>query len=160
MKHSARPSHSKHEYEVRLVWVGAEGGPLTDYESYSREYECRAGTKAPLRGSADPLFRGDSSLYNPEELLVAALSSCHMLSYLAECARSGIQVVSYEDHASGTLSWYDGALRFTDVLLRPVVSVVSDVQRARELHERAHELCFIANSVNFPVRHDAEVIEA
>ena len=156
----SRASRHTHSYETTLVWTGALKGRTTDYESYSREYEVQAGAKAPLRGSADVTFRGEASLYNPEELLVAALSACHMLSYLAECARSGIEVIAYEDRATGTMAWSDGAMRFTGVTLHPVVKIAGNVERAQALHERAHELCFIANSVNFPVRHEAQVIEA
>ncbi|MGZ3499641.1 MAG: OsmC family protein [Vulcanimicrobiaceae bacterium] len=158
VKTSTSGSRHQHTYEADLIWIGAEKGALIDYESYSREYEVRAGTKSPLRGSADAIFRGDAALYNPEELLVAALSACHMLSYLAECARSGIEVFSYEDRASGTMGWREGAMRFTGVVLRPVVKIAGDLERAQALHGRAHELCFIANSVNFPVRHEAQII--
>jgi organic hydroperoxide reductase OsmC/OhrA len=115
-----------------------------------------------MRGSADPVFRGDASLYNPEELLVASLSSCHLLSYLAECARAGVHVVAYEDDAAGVMTVKDGKVRFTDVLLRLRVTVAkgTDIEKARALHDKAHGECFIANSVNFPVRHEATIVVA
>src|SRR5581483_999357 len=93
------------------------------------------------------------------EMLVASLSACHLLSYLAECARGGVHVLSYSDEASGTMAVKDGRMRIVDVLLRPRVVIArgSDLERARYLHERAHEECFIANSVNFPVRHEPVV---
>src|SRR5829696_6983701 len=96
--------HERHDYAATLVWTGARAGATTSYQSYSREYEFRVGGKPAMRGSADPHFRGDPSLYNPEDLLVASLSSCHLLSYLAECARAGVHVVAYEDDATGVMT--------------------------------------------------------
>lgn len=152
----------RHEYAVRLVWTGGAQGGTTSYRSYSREFEYRAGDKAPQSGSADPHFRGDPTLYNPEEQLVASLSSCHMLSYLAECARAGVQVVAYEDSATGVMAVKDGKLRFTSVVLRPRVGIAlgADAAKAKALHHRAHEDCYIANSVNFPVTHEPVIILA
>lgn len=163
--HQAAPSahddreHHEHHYHASLAWTGARDGPTTSYQSYSREHEFWCGDKPHVRASSDPQFRGDPALYNPEELLVIALSSCHLLSYLAECARAGIQVVAYEDEASGTMALRDGKVRFVDVLLRPRVTVASgtDIDRAQALHDRAHDGCFIASSVNFPVRHEATI---
>ena len=116
-----------------LVWTGAQRGPTSSYQGYSREYEIRSGNKAPIRLSADPHYRGDGSLYNPEEQLLLALSGCHMLSYLAECALAGVHVVAYEDEAHGTMTVRDGKLGFTNVLLRPRVTVAkgTDVDKAR-----------------------------
>jgi len=148
-----------HVYETRLRWTGAGHGPTTSYKAYSREYVVEVNGKTTLRGSADPHFLGDAALHNPEDLLVASLSACHLLSYLAECARAGIEVVSYEDDARGEMTLIDGAIRFREVILRPKVAI-ADAARADEahaLHERAHAVCFIANSVNFPVRHVAAV---
>ena len=105
------------------------------------------------------MFHGDSSRHNPEDLLVVSLSTCHMLTYLAEAARAGIHVVAYSDEASGTMQLKDGKMRFTEVSLRPQVVVAkdSDPAQAQRLHEKAHEHCFIANSVSFPVSCDARV---
>jgi organic hydroperoxide reductase OsmC/OhrA len=152
--------HERHDYAVSLKWTGARSGATTSYQAYSREYEFRCGDKAPVRGSADPQFRGDPTLNNPEELLVVALSTCHLLSYLAECARAGVHVTAYEDQAVGTMTIRDGKLRFTDVLLRPHVTLAkgANVEKARELHEPAHADCYIANSVNFPVRHEPTIV--
>lgn len=154
-------SHA-HEYEATLVWDDAGKGPTFDYESYSRQYTISVPGKAPMRGSGDPSFKGDAGLHNPEELLVVSLSACHMLTYLALCARAGIGVVSYEDRAWGTMTIKDKRLRMTDVLLRPRVAIApgADREKALALHEQAQDLCFIANSVNFPVRHEAQVAEA
>jgi organic hydroperoxide reductase OsmC/OhrA len=153
---------TQHDYKATVTWTGARSGPTTSYQAYSREYEFQSPNKPTLRGSSDPHFRGDATLYNPEELLVVALSTCHLLSYLADCARAGVHVVAYEDDASGTMTLQNGTLRFSDVLLRPRVTVASgtDMAKAQALHESAHHGCFIANSVNFPVRHDATVVVA
>jgi organic hydroperoxide reductase OsmC/OhrA len=151
-----------HEYTARVRWTGASQGPTTSYQSYSREHEYQSGNKPAVRASADPHFRGDASLYNPEEMLVIALSTCHLLSYLAICARAGIHVVAYEDEAHGTMEVRDGKVRFTDVLLRPRVTVAkaTDLGRATAMHDQAHDECYIASSVNFPVRHEPAVCEA
>ncbi len=148
-----------HVFAARLRWTGASHGPTTSYEAYSRDYELEVDGKPVLRGSADPHFLGDGSAYNPEDMLVAALSACHLLSYLAECAWAGIAIVAYEDDAHGEMALIDGAVRFREVVLRPKVSVAdpSRIAEAEALHEKAHAQCFIANSVNFPVRHEATV---
>ncbi|TMQ52738.1 MAG: OsmC family peroxiredoxin [Candidatus Eisenbacteria bacterium] len=144
----------KHRFLCRLVWTGAARGSTTSYEGYSREYRVDIEGKPSLRGSAAPVFRGDPTLHDPEDLLVAALSACHCLSYLALCARAGVHVVTYEDETDGTMAKVDGVVRFTEVTLHPKVTIApgSDPEKARALHERAHAICFIANSVNFPVR--------
>ena len=144
----------QHRFQCRLVWTGATQGPTASYEGYSREYRIDIQGKPSLRGSSSPVFLGDASLHNPEDLLVAALSACHCLSYLALCARAGVHVVSYEDETEGAMDKVDGVVRFTEVTLHPKVMIApgSDPEKARALHERAHAICFIANSVNFPVR--------
>lgn len=146
-----------HSYATHLTWTGAALGATVTYDGYSREYQIAVAGKEPLNGSSDPLFRGDPSLHNPEELLVAALSSCHMLCYLARAARAGLHVVAYADEATGTMELLGGGGRFTEVVLHPVVTIAvgHDVDLARKLHDQAHADCFIAASVNFPVRHDA-----
>jgi organic hydroperoxide reductase OsmC/OhrA len=151
--HIKPKTDERHEYSLTLVWTGASQGPTSSYQRYSREFAYHSGDKAAMRGSADPHFRGDPTLYSPEEQLVAALSSCHMLSYLAECARAGVHVVAYEDSATGVMTMHDGAVRFTEVMLRPRVTIAagSDIEKAIALHHAAHEGCYIANSVNFPV---------
>lgn len=148
-----------HVYKSTTVWTGAERGPTTDYESYSRAYDLRMAGKPDLPGSADPAFRGDAARHNPEDLMVGALSACHMLWYLHLCAARGVKVVAYEDAAEGAMVEQPGSGRFTEVVLRPVVTITpeSDGDRARELHARAHNECFIANSVNFPVRCEPEI---
>jgi organic hydroperoxide reductase OsmC/OhrA len=151
----------EHHFAARLTWTGAAQGPTRDYESYSREYRVEVEGKPPIVGSADPQFRGDASKHNPEDLLVVALSACHMLSYLHLCASAGIEVVAYEDQASGRMAIKDRRMRFVEVMLAPKVTIAaSDPKKAEALHEEAHAACFIANSVNFPVLHTPIVTRA
>jgi organic hydroperoxide reductase OsmC/OhrA len=149
-----------HRFACKLVWAGAAQGGTTTYNGYSREVRVEVDGKAPLPMSAAPAFRGDGTLWNPEDALVAALSSCHFLSYAALCARSGIEVVAYEDDATGTLDRVDGKTRFTEVTLRPKVTITaaSDPAKAKALHARAHDICFIASSVAFDVRHEPTIV--
>jgi organic hydroperoxide reductase OsmC/OhrA len=149
----------EHSYLVATTWTGASDGPTRTYKGYSRTYRQDFGDKLELTGSADPAFLGDASLVNPEELLVASLSSCHMLSYLAWCALEGVEVVAYEDSAEGLMAEQHGAGEFKRVTLHPRITVAAgtDVDKARALHAKAHEVCFIARSVNFPVEHEAEI---
>ena len=139
-----------HRYTARTVW----SGETRDYKSFSREHRIEMPGKPSLRASSDPAFRGDPSCHNPEDLLVASLSSCHMLWYLHLCAVKGVVVTAYEDAAEGTMVEVPRNGHFSEVVLRPVVTITgdSDAARAEALHERAHAECFIANSVNFPVR--------
>jgi organic hydroperoxide reductase OsmC/OhrA len=151
----------EHHFAARLVWTGAAQGPTRDYQSYSRDYRIEVEGKPPLEGSSDPVFRGDPGRHNPEDLLVAALSGCHLLSYLHLCASAGIEVVAYEDQASGMMAIKDRKMRFVEVTLAPKVTIAAgDLEQARALHEQAHEACFIANSVNFPVLHMPTVTRA
>jgi organic hydroperoxide reductase OsmC/OhrA len=146
----------EHNYSVKVIWTGNAGNGTSVYRAYQRDHEITVAGKPPIPGSSDPKFRGDSTRYNPEELLVGALSTCHMLWYLHLCADAGVVVVSYEDRAEGTMEESsDGGGRFTGVTLHPHVQVRGSVEQAEALHQRAHEVCFIANSVNFPVKHQA-----
>jgi organic hydroperoxide reductase OsmC/OhrA len=156
------PHSDRHHFECRLVWTGAAKGASTDYEKYSREYRVDMPGKPSIRGTAATVFRGDPALPNPEELLVASLTACHFLSYVALCARAGIAVVAYEDEATGSMDKVDGAVRFTEVVLHPKVTIGpgADPEKARALHERAHAICFIANSVDFPVRNEPAITVA
>lgn len=146
-----------HFYKTFLNWTGNKGQGTKDYRAYDREYVISINNKPDLTGSADPAFRGDASRHNPEELFLASLSACHMLWYLHLCADEGIVVQSYEDHAEGTMeTTKDGSGRFTNVLLKPAVKIEdpSQKQLALSLHDPANKMCFIANSCNFPVKHD------
>ena len=149
-----------HTYELTVNWTGAADTGTSNYRAYGREHEVSAAGPPTLPGSADPTFRGDPGRWNPEQLLVASLAQCHMLSYLSLCARGGVVVTGYVDDPVGTMvETGDGGGRFTEVLLRPRVTVATAemVERATVLHEDAHRLCFIASSVNFPVRHNPVV---
>lgn len=145
-----------HSYRATISWSGETRG----YDSYSREYGVAIPGKPKFRASADAAFRGDPKLYNPEDMLVVSLATCHMLSYLAVCARLGIVVTGYEDTAEGSMAIKDKRMRFTEVVLHPRVTLASgaDMDRAAAAHAQAHDECFIANSVNFPVRHEATVV--
>jgi organic hydroperoxide reductase OsmC/OhrA len=147
-------------FYAKLVWSGGALGPTESVEHYSREFRAEFEGKPPLRGSADPAFHGDPTLYNPEDLLLSSVAASHMLSYLAVCAHARIAVRSYEDAPVATLARRDKKVRFVDVLLRPkvVLNTGSDIEKARALHERAHNICVVVNSVNFPVRHETEVM--
>ena len=149
---------SKHEYTTHIRWTGNLGEGTSEYRAYSRNHEITAPKKsAPIAGSSDPHFRGEAARYNPEDLLLASLSACHMLSYLHLCAINNVVVTAYEDEALGAMRENkDGSGEFTVVMLRPRVTVTaaSDSTKALQLHEEAGKLCFIARSVNFPVRHE------
>ncbi|HZZ64399.1 MAG TPA: OsmC family protein [Candidatus Baltobacteraceae bacterium] len=150
--------HPEHRYTVTTTWTGNLGSGTSSYRSYGRDHEMTASGKArAIAGSSASVFRGDESRYNPEELLVGALSACHMLMFLHLCADARIVVQAYRDEAAGTMRVHpDGAGEFTQVVLRPQVTFEqpADAAQALPLHERAHHLCFIARSVNFPVRCD------
>lgn len=144
----------KHSYKVTMTWAGNKGQGTASYKAYSRDHIYSADGKPDLPGSSDPHFLGDRGRYNPEELLVASLSSCHMLWYLHLCAINGVVVLEYEDHASGVMQENpDGSGQFLGVDLHPrtVISANSDPAKAAEFHDKVHDLCFIARSVNFPV---------
>jgi organic hydroperoxide reductase OsmC/OhrA len=145
-----------HQYKTNITWTGNQGSGTSNYRAYSRNHEISAGSKPFIPASSDPSFRGDGTRYNPEELLLASLSSCHMLWYLHVCSDAGIVVVDYTDNTTGTMTeTADGGGHFTEVTLHPVV-IVSDaamIDKANELHHKANELCYIANSCNFPIHH-------
>lgn len=144
-----------------MVWTGNKGEGTSSYRSYDRSYTISMSGKADLNGSADAMFRGDATKYNPEELLVAALSSCHLLSYLHLCAVNEIVVTAYEDDATGILAEdKDRGGFFTEVVLN-ITMIITDLtkkRKAEELHHDANKLCFIANSVNFPVKHNITIV--
>jgi organic hydroperoxide reductase OsmC/OhrA len=147
-------NQKEHSYSVNVSWTGNLGQGTSSYRTYARDHEISALGKPTVLASSDASFRGDQSRYNPEDLLVASLSACHMLSYLHLCAVSGIVVTDYQDEAKGIMvETKGGGGHFTEVTLRPAVKVTpgSDTDLALQLHEKAHHLCFIASSVNFPV---------
>ncbi|MBL7699367.1 MAG: OsmC family protein [Chitinophagaceae bacterium] len=150
-----------HQYALHLVWTGNNGEGTSTYRAYERSYTVSINNKKVIEGSSDPMFRGDPTKHNPEELLVAALSSCHMLSYLHLCATNKIVLTAYEDHAVGTMvEDKERGGYFTEVVLNITISItdLSKKELAEHLHHDAGKLCFIANSVNFPVRHNVTVV--
>ncbi len=150
-------SPSDHAYTITVTWTGNRGTGTNSYRGYDRAHSITALSKSPIPASSDPAFLGDAARWNPEEMLVASLSSCHMLWYLHLCAVNGIAVTAYEDCAEGVMVTQPGGEgRFTEVVLAPEVTLApgSDLGRARELHGEANAKCFIANSINFPVRHE------
>ena len=149
-----------HRYRIDLKWTGNRGTGTSDYRAYGRDHRIAAAGKPPLAASADRLFRGDRDRWNPEELLVASLSSCHQLWYLHLCAEAGVVLLAYEDHAEGVMrESADGGGRFERVVLRPVATIADAAQaeHAEALHREASAKCFIASSVKFPVEHEPTV---
>jgi len=151
----------QHRYRIVNRWTGNLGAGTSAYKAYSRAHELRGADKASaIRGSSDPQFRGDGTRYNPEELLVGALSACHMLWVLHLSADAGITVTEYEDEAWGEMAEHgDGSGEFTRVVLRPRVEIAEAerVGDALAIHARAHAMCFLARSMNFPVEHEPQV---
>jgi organic hydroperoxide reductase OsmC/OhrA len=149
-----------HRYTPRVRWTGDLGSGTSSFRGYARDHEVLGDGKPSIAGSSDPGFRGDAERWNPEELLVASLSQCHMLWYLHLCSVSGVVVTAYEDRPVGVMEEdADGGGRFVEVVLHPavVVAEAAMLERAGELHAGAHAKCFIASSVAFPVRHEPDV---
>ena len=147
--------NGEHHYKLKMEWTGNKGTGTSGYRDYERSHTISIENKQMIEGSSDPTFRGDKTKHNPEDMLLAALSSCHMLAYLHVCVMNGVVVTAYTDNAEGTMKELPGGSgHFTEVVLHPVVTVSEESmkEKANELHHKAHELCFIANSVNFPVK--------
>jgi organic hydroperoxide reductase OsmC/OhrA len=150
--------NNKHQYSINLQWTGNKGSGTSAFTAYERNHTINIENKPELLISSDPSFNGDKTRYNPEELLVASLSSCHMLWYLHLCSEAGVIVTDYKDNAKGTMEISaDGGGHFTEVTLYAEVSITnSDMEEiANELHNKANRLCFIANSCNFPILYKA-----
>jgi organic hydroperoxide reductase OsmC/OhrA len=146
-----------HHYQINLTWTGNIGTGTSKYNAYTRDHEIGGVQKAVILGSSDPAFRGDATRYNPEELLVASISQCHMLWYLHLCSTNGVIVTAYQDAAAGTMVEHpNGSGEFTNVMLNPDVTVLDEtmILKANQLHADVHEFCFIARSVNFPITHN------
>lgn len=149
-----------HHYRTTVSWTGNLGSGTSDYKAYSRNHEISMEGKPVIPASSDPAFRGDTSRYTPEDLLVSSLSGCHMLWYLHLCAVNKILIVEYNDEAEGEMTENpDGSGQFTRVTLRPKVTVSEAwmTEKAEALHKEAHRMCFIARSVNFPVYHQPQI---
>ena len=149
----------EHNYQAKVTWTGGWTDDKRNYRSYSREHLIEVPGKEAIRGSSDAAFRGDAGLHNPEDMLVASVSACHMLWYLHLCTVNGIVIASYVDDASGVMAETpDGAGRFSSITLKPRIVLESgDPEKAMALHHEAHEKCFIANSVNFPIECEAQI---
>jgi len=146
-----------HNYDVTVTWTGNRGSGTSGHRAYARDHEVTAAGPAPISASSDPAFRGDPGRWNPELELTAAISQCHMLWYLHLCAVAGVTVTGYADDARGTMAeTEDGGGHFTEVVLRPRITVAdaSMLEVAASLHKEANAKCFIANSVNFTIRHE------
>ncbi|UMQ41379.1 OsmC family protein [Chryseobacterium sp. Y16C] len=150
-----------HHYKTTIEWTGNKGSGTSNYRDYERSHTISVENKPVIEGSSDPAFRGDKTKYNPEEMLLSSLSSCHMLWYLHFCSEAGIIVTGYIDSAIGTMEeTANGSGHFTEAILNPVVTITDEkqIKKAEELHEKANQFCFIANSVNFPVKHIPKVL--
>ncbi len=150
-------SLDEHRYALTVRWTGNLGEGTAGYRAYSRDHDVEIPGLPVLKGSSDPTFRGDPARYNPEQLLLAALSQCHMLSFLHVAVMNGVVVTGYVDEAEGLMrSNRDGSGQFESVTLKPQVTVASEdhLPLMAELHHKANQLCFIARSVNFPVHHE------
>ncbi|MCZ4408527.1 OsmC family protein [Cryomorphaceae bacterium 1068] len=152
----------KHHYTNSLEWTGNEGEGTKSYRSYNRNHViCIDGKQHPIMGSSDPSFSGDRSRYNPEELFLSSISSCHMLWYLHLCSVHKIIVTEYLDQATGIMEEDErGSGQFMEVTLYPKVKVAESgmIHKAQELHKEANKMCFIANSCNFKIGHKPKTL--
>ena len=149
-----------HTYTSHFEWTGNIGKGTQNYTSYERDFLIKILGKPNIKGSSEPSFRGDATKHNPEDLFLSSISSCHALWYLHLCASNAIEVLSYEDAAQGKMQENeDGRGHFTAVYLKPQVLIKStaNIDLAHDLHNKAHEMCFIANSCNFPIHHQAKI---
>lgn len=151
----------QHHYKAVIQWTGNKGTGTSGYRDYERSHTISVENKMMIEGSSDPAFRGDRNKHNPEEMFLASLSSCHMLWYLHFCSEAGIIVTNYTDEAAGIMEeTASGSGHFTEVTLHPTVTITENAmfEKAKELHHKANEYCFIANSVNFPVQHIPNIL--
>lgn len=149
--------NKQHHYNLSIKWTGNTGSGTSAYTAYKRDHDILVADKPVIAASSDPAFKGDKTKHNPEELLLASISSCHMLWYLHLCATAGVIVTAYVDNATGIMEeTADGGGKFTGVTLYPVVTITEAamIKKATELHKKANELCFISNSLNFAVYHE------
>lgn len=152
--------NKEHCYKLTVQWTGNTGNGTLNYRAYERSHVIVSDNKEKIQASADPAFRGDKTKYNPEELLLASLSGCHMLWFLHLCADNGITVIDYIDNPTGIMEETEnGGGKFKEVTLNPLVTVNDKTlpDKLDDLHKKANELCFIANSVNFIVKHNPKV---
>ncbi len=148
--------NGQHNYKITVKWTGNNGTGTSCYKEFERSHSILVENKVEILGSSDPAFRGDKTKHSPEELLIASVSSCHMLWYLHLCAVAGVIVTDYIDKATGIMiETSNGGGKFTEITLHPTVTITNSSmkEKANELHKKANELCFVANSLNFPVHH-------
>ncbi|WP_267404992.1 MULTISPECIES: OsmC family protein [unclassified Chryseobacterium] len=148
--------NKEHHYKTTIEWTGNQGTGTDNYRNYERSHTISVENKPIIEGSSDPAFRGDKTKHNPEDMLLSSLSSCHMLWYLHFCSVEGVIVTAYTDNATGIMvEETNGSGHFSEVTLNPTVTVSDEsmIEKAKELHYKANEFCFIAKSVNFPVKH-------
>lgn len=147
-------AYGEHHYRVSVQWTGNQGTGTSGYREYGRDHTISAGSKPDIAGSSDAAFRGDAARWNPEDLLLASASACHKLWYLHLCADAGVCVLEYVDDARGTMIDSPQGGRFTEIVLQPrvVIRAGDDRELAARLHRDAHAQCYVANSVNFPIR--------
>ncbi len=151
---------AEHHYHTRTTWTGAGDEGTKTYKSYSRDYTISVDGKADILGSSDPAFRGDPARHNPEDMLVASVSACHMLWYLHLCSVNNIVVTRYVDDAEGVMVEGKGITsKFEKIILRPHVTIKpgGDMETAASLHAVARKECFVANSLNCPVEHEPTI---
>jgi organic hydroperoxide reductase OsmC/OhrA len=149
----------QHHYSLTVTWTGNKGSGTSSYHAYERSHTVSIKDKPVLQCSSDAAFRGEATKHTPEDMMVAAVSSCHMLWYLHLCAEAGIVIMEYTDEAEGTMIVEaDGGGKFTEIKLHPVVTITNAgmEEKANSLHHRANELCFIARSCNFPILHQPQ----
>lgn len=147
----------EHHYHPVIIWTGNRGEGTKNYKAYDRDHTIEVAGKPLIPGTSEVSYLGNLSRYNPEEMLTASVSACHMLWYLHLCAVNKIIVTAYSDKAVGTMqNTPDGGGHFTDIILKPEITIEgkADEELLRQLHQQANKLCFIANSLNFPVRHE------
>ena len=148
--------NTQHKYSLTIKWTGNTGKGTSNYKGFERSHSILVDNKPEILGSSDPAFRGDKTKHNPEDLLLSSIASCHMLWYLHLCAVSGIIGTNYIDHATGIMiETINGGGKFSEATLNPIVTItdISLSEKANELHKIANEMCFVANSLNFPVYH-------
>lgn len=153
--------NARHNYKLTVKWTGNKGTGTSNYKEFERSHAILVDKKTEILGSSDPAYRGDKTKHNPEDLLLASISSCHMLWYLHLCTVAGIIVTDYIDNATGIMiETENGGGKFTEVTLNPIVTItnISMTEKANELHKKANELCFVANSLNFTVHHKASCL--
>ena len=149
---------ARHDFTTVIAWTGDRGEGTRSYRGYDRTWDIAVPGRAPVHCSNDPMLGGDPSRMNPEDLLLSALSACHMLWYLHLASEAGVVVHAYRDEPVGHgESEPSGAGRFVAATLRPRITLApgTDIEVADALHGRIGAVCFIARSVAFPVHHEA-----